>query len=238
MKYADRNEALFQHFPVSQRLPLKSYRPNDRLFDQFDDAKSLFLVREGMVRHSVESPDGKRFNLGFVTSAKPVLLGTDAFITLYESRMSQYQSFAQAMSPVKAQKIDLEYIKEKLDTDPTNNFSIELMLYMTLIIKSRHKRLLDLSYSTVFDRVMTGLPEIAHMISPQVNGEHPAVITGLTQSDISEYIGIHRPVLNKILHDLSDRGFITLSKGEITLTDPEIMYLYPSARRQICNGKA
>ncbi len=241
MNYVDRTESLFQHFPVSQRLPLRTYRPDDRLFDQFDDARSLFLVREGMVRHSVESPEGKRFNLGFVTAARPVLLGIDALFTLYNSQMSQYQSIAQAMSPVKAQRIDLEYIAEKSNksnTDQASNFSLELMLHMTSLIKSRHKRLLEISYLNVFDRVMTGLPEIANMISPHLNGEHPSVITGLTQTDIAEYIGVSRSCLNTVLQDLNNRGFITLTKGGMTLTDPELMYLYPAAVRKVCSGKA
>ncbi len=166
------------------------------IFHEGDYADALYLIRKGKVKVVLSNPDGKEVIIS--------VLGTgDYFGELAliddETRCARVV----AMTPCQVTLIGRKAFNDLLAAEPL--LSRELLKSLAARLRQANRHIGDLVMLDVFGRVARVLLGMVE----QVGGE--MLIRDLpTQREIAGMVGATREMVNKVMKDLMDNGYITV----------------------------
>ncbi len=188
---------------------LRQVARKEIIFHEGDELRSVFFINKGKVRTFKMNNDGKELVTG--------LQGVGDFLgymsVLEGGRVSES---AEAMEDTELAMIPREELLSLLYKD--RDVSIRFIKMLTKEVKDAEKRLLDLAYASVRQRVAQALVRLKGTYGTAENKE---LGVRISREDLATIVGTATESLIRTLSDLKEEGLIEVKGRDIRINDPQ-----------------
>jgi CRP/FNR family cyclic AMP-dependent transcriptional regulator len=185
------------HFPIT-----RSYQKGEVMFQEGNPAHALYLVQEGIAKEYMQSEDGEIYITALATRRNSVILGIEAL-----DGEGIYGNTAEAVTPVIAQQMCLQDVREITKVNP--DYSLALMRQLTQTIRRKRLKYTDMVFLDLKARLALNLLEIEDPLRDFAkNSDKLPEFSNLTQEDLADMIGGTRPHVCQLLGIWEDNGYL------------------------------
>ena len=201
---SDQNKELLQN-----ALTVKQVRKGTILFVENDPADAVYFLREGKVRLSKSSPEGKEVVLNI---RKP----GDIFAEVALFRKTNYPATAEMIEDgevVMIRNADLERIIHRYP-----EIGISIVQIMGQRLHVAQSKLRDITLYGKLGALASALVRLAEDYGIQTE-EGIRIQLTLTHQELANFIGAARENVNRMMSQLEKSGVLTMKRGEICIKD-------------------
>ena len=188
--------------------PVRRLTSGEFLYHVGADARSVFLIRHGLVKVSTISAGGQELTLRLYKTGD--VLGELCLCT------GERREQAVALEESDVIEIPIERFLTRLQQDP--GVAIEFATTACERLADAHERLRSLAVDPVLGRLVRALLMLATEL-----GEPTPTGTQLThsfaQDELAHIVGARREVVSTLLNRLRDKGFLSYSRGGLMRID-------------------
>ena len=220
----DRHEDLIRDVPLLARLEeeelralasnghVHNYSNGSALFHEGDPGDSLYIVIEGGVRIVVASPKGEEATVALLGPGECV-----GDLALLDGKPRSASAIASGNTKTLVVRRDdfTQWLAER----PKAAFA--LLETLSLRVRRTDEALADFAFLDLPQRLAKRLLNVA---SIQQDGHKLAGFQiRITQAELASMLGVSRESVNKQLNRFARDGWISLSRGAVTLDDAEAL---------------
>jgi CRP/FNR family transcriptional regulator, cyclic AMP receptor protein len=170
-----------------------------------DLGDSLFAIVQGRVKVFIGDEDGREIILKILTAGE--LFGEMSLID-QEPRSASVA----ALEPTTLKVLSAQAFQECLTRAP--RIATTVMQALAKRLRDADRKISTLALLDVYGRVANTLLELA------IENDGKLIVgEKLSQQDIANMVGASREMVNRILKDLSERGYISIESKQITIHD-------------------
>jgi CRP/FNR family transcriptional regulator len=201
------------------RRPSRHFAAGQFVYRMGDAARSVYLVRQGLVKTAVVSPAGQELTLHI---HRPGDVFGELCLCSGERREQ-----AVALEDSEVVPITLEMLLARLRQDPAA--ALDLTSVACEHLAEAHDRLRSLSVDSALHRLARTLLSLAADLSePTLDGM--LVLHYITQQELARLVGARREVASGLLNRLRDRGLIRYQRrGPIAIDGKALRSFVESA---------
>lgn len=200
-------------------LPARQLRAGERLYLMGNPARSLFLLRTGLIKTSVLSPSGQELTLRIHRSGE--ILGE--LCLCGGGRREE----AIALEASTVTELPLTTLVGKLKNDP--EAALELASTMCERLADAYERVESLSWETVLERLIRALLKLAADFG-QTSAAGTHIGHYIKQDELAKIVGARREVVSGLLNRLRNSGHISYSPRGFIAVDRVALQAYVDAR--------
>lgn len=175
--------------------------------DESDDR--LLVLREGRVRLYKLSPEGRALTLYVIEPG--AIFGE---LSIFEQW--QHDSFAEAMTDCVVAVLGRAQMRRLMTEHP--GVALRLMDVMSARLRSLERKLADIAFHSVPQRLATILLNLADC-RPAPPGDAPPAVVRYTHQQLAEMIGSYRETVTKVIGEFREARLIRVEEDVIFLTD-------------------
>jgi CRP/FNR family cyclic AMP-dependent transcriptional regulator len=186
----------------------KSYPKNAGVLTEGEMGDSLFMIQSGKVKVFIGDEDGREIILK--------ILGPGDFFG--EMSMIDKQPRSASVTTIEpASFLVLSHAAFERCVEEAPRIANMVMRVLATRVREADRKIGTLALMDVYGRVASTLLEL----SVYSNGK---LMVGekLSQQDLANMVGASREMVNRILKDLSERGFISIESKSITILNREL----------------
>jgi len=186
----------------------KSYPKNAVVLTEGEMGDSLYMVESGKVKVFIGDEEGREITLK--------MLGPGAFFG--ELSMIDKQARSASVTTTEASTfLVLSHAAFERCIEKAPMIANMVMRMLAQRVREADRKIGTLALMDVYGRVASTLLELA-----VYNDGKLMVGEKLSQQDLANMVGASREMVNRILKDLSDRGFISIESKAITIINREL----------------
>jgi len=202
-----RSVELFEGLPdryctlILERGRVRSYKPETTIINQDDSGDTLYLLLKGIVKVSLNRPDGREVFLA-------VLARGDHF-----GELSLIDSKYRSANVVTQEETTLLLIDRALFDELTHCREFTLNLLRSLASRSRrgNERVGNLARMSVQGLVAHHILEFAELYGQRTTANGVTVPIRLTQNDLADIVGASRERVNQVMKHFKENGCISVN---------------------------
>ena len=186
----------------------KTYPKNAVVLTEGEMGDSLYMIQSGKVKVFIGDEDGREIILK--------ILGPGSFFG--EMSMIDKQPRSASVTTIEASTfLVLSHAGFERCVEQAPRIANMVMRVLAQRVREADRKIGTLALMDVYGRVASTLLEL----SVYSNGK---LMVGekLSQQDLANMVGASREMVNRILKDLSDRGFISIESKSITIINREL----------------
>lgn len=218
------NDAYVRDLPLLARLPdqdLKAFAARGRvrrfntgvtLFHEGDPGDAIYVVVDGRLRMSRISNSGVEATLALIGPGD-----CTGELALFDGRPRS--ATATAMQPTRVFVVSREDFVNWVRERPAA--ALALLETLSLRIRRTNEIVTDLVFLDLPHRLAKHLLSLAAAHSETSNNRRPRL--QVTQGELASMLGVSRESVNKQLNQFARDGWITLSRGAVTIDDAEAL---------------
>ncbi len=195
---------------IAAAAPMRSYPAGDLLYSPHQPVEALFILKKGRVRIFRISPDGRALTTALITPGTifgdMILLG-----------QQMHDNFAEALDEVVVCVMSRADVQAFLLSDP--RIATRIAEILGRRVAELERRLSDTVFKSVPQRVAATLCLLAR--DQQKRPLSRGIQLMLTHEQIAALTGTSRETTTKVLDEYADRGLLRLSRGKVTILDPD-----------------
>jgi CRP/FNR family cyclic AMP-dependent transcriptional regulator len=200
-------------------LPVRHLRAGERVYRMGNPARSVFLLRSGLVKTSALSPEGEELTLRIYQPGE--ILGE--LCLCGGGRRDE----AVALEPSAVLEMPIATLMERLRRDP--EAALELASTMCERLSDAYERAESLAWETVLERLIRALLKLAADFGePTSTGTH--IGHYIKQDELAKIVGARREVVSSLLNRLRNSGHISYSPRGFIAVNRAALQAYVDAR--------
>ena len=203
-----------QRQTVQDSARMVDLRRRQRIYGPGDPDDHLFMLKSGIVKLSVTSPEGREIILGFVYPG-------DVFGELAIVDDGPHDHIAEAYEDAVVSSIDRDVLKPIMLESP--RFAHGIMQLLAARQRAYRTRVEELLYKSAHARVAHTLLDLAGQHGVQ-DDQGVVIPLRLSQRDIANLVGLTRETVNFILKDLRQRNVIETQGRSIRVLSPNALH--------------
>jgi CRP/FNR family transcriptional regulator, cyclic AMP receptor protein len=181
---------------------------NTVILTEGDAGDSLFLIVQGRVKVFIGDEDGREIIL-------KILAPGDFFGEMSMIDRQPRSASVSTLEPSVFRVLSHQAFQDCLDRTP--RIGSIVMQALAKRLRDADRKISTLALMDVYGRVAATLTELAITTNGKtIVGER------LSQQDIANMVGASREMVNRILKDLSERGYITVESKSITILNENL----------------
>lgn len=188
---------------LTNRAAVRSYAKNAIIVNEGDEGNSMFVIQSGSVKAFLSDENGKEVVLS--TQGPGEYFGD---LALFDDEPRS--ASVMALEPCKVMIITKAQLREAIIEDPEIGFSLLHGLAKRVRILTENVRTMALL--DVFGRLVKTLNMLAEEKEGALVIDQP-----LTQQDLANRIGASREMVSRIMHDLTQGGYLSIKAKRITI---------------------
>lgn len=188
---------------LTNRATVRSYAKNAIIVNEGDEGNSLFVIESGSVKAFLSDENGKEVVLS--TQGPGEYFGD---LALFDDEPRS--ASVMALEPCKVMIITKNQLREAIAEDPQIGFSLLHGLAVRVRVLTENVRTLALL--DVFGRLVKTL----YMLAVEKDGAL-VIDQRLTQQDLANRIGASREMVSRIMHDLTQGGYLGVKDKRISI---------------------
>lgn len=188
---------------LTNRATVRSYAKNAIIVNEGDEGNSLFVIQSGSVKAFLSDENGREVVLS--TQGAGEYFGD---LALFDDEPRS--ASVMALEPCKVMIITKNQLREAITEDPEIGFSLLHGLAARVRVLTENVRTLALL--DVFGRLVKTL----YMLAVEKDGVL-VIDQRLTQQDLANRIGASREMVSRIMHDLTQGGYLGVKDKRISI---------------------
>lgn len=196
---------------LNKKLSMSNIDKNEIIYFADEPSNSLFLLKEGNVKLTRVSDDGKEA----ITS---ILKPGEIFGELAITGGSNREDTAIALDKVVICTISKENFENLLIENPKFNLRITKLIGMKL--QRVERNLESLTFKDSSTRIIEFLNEYAEEYGKKI-GDEVFIKTTLTHQDIANLTATSRQTVTTVMNNLKEKNIIDFSRNKIIIRNPE-----------------
>jgi CRP-like cAMP-binding protein len=173
-----------------------------------DEGDQIYFLRRGRLRIYKLSLEGRALTLLIL---EPIAV----FGEMALAEDWRHDSFAEAMTDCEVGRLSRPDLRRILADHPP--VAMRLMTVMTTRLRAMERKLADIAFKSVPQRLATVLLSLA---APQLSGDSsPPVVVRYTHQQLAEMIGSYRETVTKTIGEFREAGLIRVDGEVIALID-------------------
>lgn len=188
---------------LTERAVVRTYPKGAIIVNEGDQGNSMFVVQSGSVKAFLSDETGKEVVLS--TQGPGEYFGD---LALFDDQPRS--ASVMTLESCKVMMISKTQLREAIDEDPEIGFLLLKGLARRVRVLTENVRTLALL--DVFGRLVKTLYSLAE----EKDGAH-VIDQRLTQQDLANRIGASREMVSRIMHDLTEGGYIGVKAKRITI---------------------
>lgn len=193
--------------------PARSVAAGEFLYLAGEEARSVFLVRSGLVKTEMVSSSGQELTLSVYGPGD--VLGELCLCT------GERREQARALEASTVVELPLDLLIRRLREDP--QAALDFISTVCRHLADAYARLHSLSVDQVTERVVRTLLRLAHDLGQTAAGG-TRIGHRITQEELARLIGARREVVSGVLNRLRDGGFISYKRGSLMVVNREALH--------------
>jgi CRP/FNR family transcriptional regulator, cyclic AMP receptor protein len=189
---------------LARQISSADYPTGHIFYSPDDEGESIYVLMRGRVRIYKLSLEGRALTL-------LVLEPLAIFGEMAISEHWKHDSFAESMSECQVGTIQRSVLRQVLARYPST--AMRLMGIMSDRMRAMERKLADIAFKSVSQRLATVLLSLAH---PDGQGG-PATVLRYTHQQLAEMIGSYRETVTKTIGDFREAGMIRIEDEVIFL---------------------
>ncbi len=185
---------------LNSRIRLRKYARGEVIYWQGDEAREMFLLRQGRVELYHVTRHGKRFQLA-------VMLPGTFFGEMSMLQQAPRFATAEVIREAQVAAIDRGDAEQIIREQP--DFALYVIKELSRRLQVTDLRLVSLAYHDVTTRLATELLHLSRQ-------EH-AMLLPITHQELGERSGLLRETVTKTLDTFQEEGLVELHRGKISL---------------------
>jgi CRP/FNR family cyclic AMP-dependent transcriptional regulator len=186
----------------------KSYPKNAVVLTEGEMGDSLYMIQSGKVKVFIGDEDGREIILK--------ILGPGDFFG--EMSMIDKQPRSASVTTIEASTfLVLSHAAFERCVEQAPRIANMVMRVLAQRVREADRKIGTLALMDVYGRVASTLLELSVYSDGKL-----MVAEKLSQQDLANMVGASREMVNRILKDLSDRGFISIESKSITIINREL----------------
>jgi CRP/FNR family cyclic AMP-dependent transcriptional regulator len=186
----------------------KSYPKNAVVLTEGEMGDSLYMIQSGKVKVFIGDEDGREIILK--------IMGPGAFFG--EMSMIDKQPRSASVTTIEPSTFQvLTHAMFEKCVEQAPHIAQVVMQILAHRVREADRKIGTLALMDVYGRVASTLLELAVMKDGKL-----MVSERLSQQDLANMVGASREMVNRILKDLSERGFISIESKAITIINREL----------------
>jgi CRP/FNR family cyclic AMP-dependent transcriptional regulator len=185
----------------------RAFRSGEIIFHRDDPGQVLYVIKEGKVKISLNSPDGQEISL--VVFGKGDYFGELALLDGLPRSAD-----ATALEKVETFTLQRSDFQNAIMKNP--KIAIRVIEVLCDRLRRTDQQVEDLIFLDVYGRVAKKLLELSETHGVKVN-DGVRIEVRLTQQELASMVGASRESVNKVLGYFADKHYITTDKHRITL---------------------
>lgn len=198
-----------QRAVIERKISYTTYPAGHLFYAPDDDGEQIYLLRRGRVRIYKLSLEGRALTL-------LILEPVSVFGEMALAEEWRHDSFAEAMTDCVVGILRRDALRQVLSDHPA--VAMRFMSVMTTRLRALERKLADIAFKSVPQRLATVLLSLATTAHEQSVDIAPAVIR-YTHQQLAEMIGSYRETVTKTIGDFRESGLIRVEEDMIYLTD-------------------
>ena len=195
---------------LKHTITVANYTDGHIFFSSDERGEQLFLLQAGRVRLYKLSPEGRALTLA-------VLEPPNVFGEMSAVGEWFHDSYAEAMSDCAVGVMKRADLRRSMEQYP--QIALRLMELMAQRLHLMEKKLSDIAFKSVPQRLASLLLSLITMSTPEGVPASPPAVMRYTHQQLAEMIGSYRETVTKAIGDLRDSGIICIDEETIYLTD-------------------
>ena len=217
LQYVDflRKVALFSELDDAQLEQLagvvreQHYKKNTTLFHIDDPGNALFILKNGLVKITIENQSGREIILR-------MLYPTDFFGEMSLIDDMPRSATVSTLEPSDAMLIYRDSFINLIEKNP------KILLNMTVVLSRRLRRVNELIRSLAFHDVYGKVARVLLNLAREkgrVTDDGTVIDLRLTQQELAELAGMSRETMTRTLRDFQQAGCVRIESGIITILE-------------------
>ena len=194
---------------VNRDMPLHK---SDFLYREGDACKSLYAVRSGGIKTTVQNQNGESQIVGFHLSGE--LIGFDGFAT------DLHTCSAETLETTSVCELPIDNLETLCSTIP--GLQKQMRRIMGLEVNNDHDLLLLLGKMNSDEKLATFLLNLSSRMK-QRHWKETEFNLNMTRQDIANYLGLAVETVSRLFAHFQDNGIILVDKRHITITDMDAL---------------
>ena len=199
--------------PSPEITRMSSVRRYTALFSQGEEADSLFVIEEGLVKLTRSNGDGNRVILAMCGAGD--IVGEEVL----GGSHSKYAADAEAITPSNLFRIPRDTLTRMVHQDP--EFAGQLIQFLLHRRQTYAKKVELLCFNDVKYRILFYLVELTSLVRPELGGN--GCHLPITQAELANLVGATRETTSTTLNQLEKRGLLKLSRRLLTIPSPTLL---------------
>jgi len=188
---------------LTERATVRSYAKGAIIVNEGDEGNSLFVIQSGSVKAFLSDENGKEVVLS--TQGAGEYFGD---LALFDD--SPRSASVMALEPCKVMIITKSQLRDAINEDPEIGFS--LLQGLAVRVRVLTENVCTLALLDVFGRLVKTL----YMLAVEKDGAL-VIDQRLTQQDLANRIGASREMVSRIMHDLTQGGYLGVKDKRISI---------------------
>ena len=194
------------------RRRARQVQPGELLYHMGEPARSVYLIRRGLIKTAMVSPGGQELTLRIHKAGD--ILGE--LCLCVDERREQ----AVALEESEVVEIPLELLLARLRRDP--QAALDFATAATGHLLQTYQRLQSLSVEPAMGRLTRTLLDLASQVG-ETTVQGTQIAHRITQEELARLIGARREVVSSLLNQLRKAGFISYSRRGFIVIDREAL---------------
>jgi len=193
---------------LAAHLRRRRYARGEVVFLRDDPGDSLFIVKSGVIRIVLTSPEGKEITLA-------VRGPGDFFGELALLDGEPRSADAVAQGPAELLLLEREDFLALVDDRPS--VAVALLKVLSKRLRQASQTVEDAAFLDVPARLAIA---ILRLLDAQIDQPGTMIAARLTQAELAAMVGTRRESINRWLRFYEEQGLIRYDRGQITVLDP------------------
>jgi CRP/FNR family cyclic AMP-dependent transcriptional regulator len=217
---------------------LKRFEKGDVIFIEGDRPRGVYNLRQGRVKLTTSTPDGRVLILGVALPGDT--LGLSAVVS-----RSDYEATAEAIEPIIVQFIAGDVFLSRLRRNA--DFALEAALELSRRYREAHAAMGSLAstdpvlirLARLFMKWAFELRDIGNGDGHRKHGHNPIQLrNSFTHQQIAEMIGSSRETVTRVLREMRERDLVTLKGADLRIHSPAKLAMVAAGEMdQFCDAR-
>ncbi len=191
-------------------LEERSFRKNDIVFRAHEPGSTLFVIKRGRVKVSMNDRNGREIILG--------ILGVgDFFGEMSLLDREPRSATVSSLEPCQALILSREQFLQFIPRHP--EVVMKMLTTLSLRLRKTDEKISRLVFADAYEKVAAVLMEIIdeRKIPLDIGTEVPL---SLTRKELAELVGLSRETLTRVIADFQKAGLVRIDRRCIAITNP------------------
>lgn len=197
---------------IEHKTVIKSYRRDRYIFQGYETADKIYLIKEGIAKVIKISSSGKKVTVEYKKAGD--FIGLETLFLPYDEL---YDTSLLTMTTVAVESIQRKDLEECLINTP--ELAIEIIRKMGIWCRGMSTQLMDYTFNDVFGKTVKAIKRLGNDYGQPTEKNGLLIDLPITNRELSNFVGSSRETVSRVMSKLKEADLISYNQKRIKVNN-------------------